>query len=119
MMRPTLVAASGFLGKVNLLSWQAVMVTAVVTQPLRYIAVDRDALRTVLFEDEPLNELLLSTFVARREALQRVEGIGLEIVVRARRKRPCGCSSSLEAPACRSPGVTRTTPTRRCSTQRA
>jgi thioredoxin reductase (NADPH) len=72
--------AQGFLGEVNLLSGQTVFVTAVVTQPLRYIAVDRDALRSVLFEDGPLSELLLSTFIARREALQRVEGIGLEIV---------------------------------------
>src|SRR5919197_6188014 len=72
--------AQGFLGEVNLLSGQTVFLTAVVTQPLRYIAVDRDALRSVLFEDGPLSELLLSTCVARREALQRVEGIGLEIL---------------------------------------
>src|SRR5919197_2340114 len=72
--------AQGFLGEVNLLSGQTVFLTAVVTQPLRYIAVDRDALRSVLFEDGPLSELLLSTFIARREALQRVQGIGLEIV---------------------------------------
>ena len=44
------------------------------TQPLRYIAVDRDALRPLLFEDGPLSDLLLSTFIARREALQRVDG---------------------------------------------
>ena len=53
---------------------------AVVTKPLRYIAVDRDALRALLFDDGPLSDLVLSTFIARREALQRVEGIGLEIV---------------------------------------
>ena len=34
--------ASGFLGEVNLLSGETVLVTAVVTEPLRYIAVDRD-----------------------------------------------------------------------------
>src|SRR6266550_3078788 len=34
--------ASGFLGELNLLSGQAVFVTAVVTEPLRYIAVERD-----------------------------------------------------------------------------
>jgi thioredoxin reductase (NADPH) len=71
---------SSFLGEVNLLSGQTVFVTAVVRQPLRYIAVEREALRGFLFEDGPLSDLLLSTFIARREALQRVEGIGLEII---------------------------------------
>jgi thioredoxin reductase (NADPH) len=72
--------ALGFLGELNLLSGQTVFVTAVVTQRLRYIAVDRDVLRALLFEDGPLSDLLLSTFIARREGLQRVQGIGLEIV---------------------------------------
>ena len=58
----------------NLLSGQTVFLTAVVTQPLRYIAVDRDALRALLFDDGPLSDLVLSTFITRREALQRVEG---------------------------------------------
>jgi len=65
---------SGFLGELNLLSGQTVFVNAVVTQPLRYIAIDREALRSLLFEDGPLSDLLLSTFIARREALQRVQG---------------------------------------------
>src|ERR1700687_432053 len=43
--------ASGFLGEINLLSGQTVFVTAVVTEPLRYVAVDRDTLRTLLWED--------------------------------------------------------------------
>jgi thioredoxin reductase (NADPH) len=72
--------ASSFLGELNLLSGQTVFVTAVVTQPLRYVAVDRDALRALLFDDGPLSDLLLSTFISRREALQSVQGIGLEIV---------------------------------------
>ena len=41
---------------------------------------DRDALRALLFEDGPLSELLLSTFISRREALQQVQGVGIEIV---------------------------------------
>ena len=72
--------ASGFLGEMNLLSGQTVFVTAVVTQPLRYIAVDRERLRPLLYEDGPLSDLLLSTFIARREALQQVQGVGLEII---------------------------------------
>lgn len=71
---------SNFLGELNLLSGQTVFLTAVVTQPLRYIAVDRSDLRGLLFEDGALSDLLLSTFIARREALQRIQGIGLEIV---------------------------------------
>jgi len=71
---------SGFLGELNLLSGQTVFVTAVVTQPLRYIAVSRDVLRSLLYEDGPLSDVVLSAFIARREALQTVQGLGLEIV---------------------------------------
>src|SRR5437667_3308966 len=71
---------SGFLGEMNLLTGQTVFLTAVVTQRLRYIAVDRDVLRSLLFEDGPLSDLLLSTFIARREALQQVQGVGLEVI---------------------------------------
>ena len=72
--------ASGFLGELNLLSGQTVFVTAVVTEPLRYIAVEREALRSLLFEDGALSDLVLAAFIARREALQTVRGLGLEIV---------------------------------------
>src|SRR3954468_8387796 len=71
---------SRFLGELNLLSGQSVFVTAVVTQPLHYIAVDRDVLRELLYDDGSLSDLILSTFIARRETLQTVEGLGLEIV---------------------------------------
>src|SRR2546421_3729837 len=71
---------SGFLGELNLLSGQTVFVTAVATEPLRYIAVPREVLRTLLYEDGPLGDVVLSAFISRREALQRVQGIGVEIV---------------------------------------
>jgi thioredoxin reductase (NADPH) len=71
---------SGFLGELNVLSGQTVLVNALVTEPLRYVAVERSALRSLLNEDGPLSDLLLSTFISRREALQSVQGIGLEIV---------------------------------------
>jgi thioredoxin reductase (NADPH) len=71
--------ASGFLGEMSLLTGQTAYLTAVVTQPMRYIAVDRDVLRPLLFEDAPLGDLLLSSFMARREALQQ-EGVGMELV---------------------------------------
>jgi thioredoxin reductase (NADPH) len=70
---------SGFLGELNLLSGQTVFVTAVTTKAMRYIAVDRDELRRLLFDDSSLSDLLLSTFIARREALQQAS-VGLEII---------------------------------------
>ena len=71
---------SGFLGESNLLTGQTVYLTAVVTEPMRYVAVEREQLRPLLFEDGPLSDLLLSTFIARREALQARDGVGVEIV---------------------------------------
>ena len=71
---------ANFIGEMNLLSGQSAYLTAKVTQPVRYIAVDREALRELLFDDGPLSELLLGTFIARREALQQVAGLGIEIV---------------------------------------
>ena len=72
--------ASGFLGEMNLLSGQTVFLTAVVTQPMRYVAVEREALRKLLRDDAPLSDVLLSAFVQRREMLQQRQGIGVEIV---------------------------------------
>ncbi len=72
--------ASGFLGEMNLLSGQTVFLTAVVSEPMRYIAVDRDVLRRLLFEDGDIADLLLSAFVRRRELLQQRQGVGIEIV---------------------------------------
>ena len=70
---------SGFLGETNLLSGQTVFLTAVVTQRMRYIAVEREAVRALVFEDSGLSDVLLTTFIARRERLQALDGIGLEI----------------------------------------
>jgi thioredoxin reductase (NADPH) len=72
--------ADGFLGEMNLLSGQTVFLAAVVTEPMRYVEVDREKLRQLLFEDSSLADLLLPAFIQRREALQLVEGIGVEIV---------------------------------------
>ncbi len=72
--------ASGFLGEVNLLSGQSVFVTAVVTQRLRYIALPREGLRALLFDDPSLSDLILGALVERRELLQRRQGIGPEII---------------------------------------
>jgi thioredoxin reductase (NADPH) len=77
---------SGFLGELNLLSGQTVFVTAMVTERMRYIEVDREQLRDLLFDDGALADLLLSAFVERRELLQQRDGIG--IVVSGRRDSP-------------------------------
>ena len=47
---------------------------------MRYIAVEREALRQLLFDDGGLSDLLLSAFIQRRELLQRRQGVGVEIV---------------------------------------
>jgi thioredoxin reductase (NADPH) len=72
--------ASGFLGEMNLLSGQTVYLNAVVTEPLRYIAVEREVLRRLLFEDGTLSDHLLGAFINRREALQGVGGVGIEVI---------------------------------------
>jgi thioredoxin reductase (NADPH) len=70
----------GFLGEVGLLSGQTVYVDGVVTKAMRYIAVDRDEVRRLLFEDAALADVLLSTFIRRREILQQTEGVGFELI---------------------------------------
>ena len=65
--------ASSFLGEMQPPHRADVLMTAVVTKPLRYVAVDRDALRALLFEDGPFSDLVLSTFIgaARGAATDR------------------------------------------------
>jgi thioredoxin reductase (NADPH) len=70
----------GFLGEMNLLTGQTVFVDGVVTKPMRYIAVDRNDLRPLLFEDGALADMLLSHFIRRREILQERDGVGFEII---------------------------------------
>jgi thioredoxin reductase (NADPH) len=72
--------AGGFLGEVNLLSGQTVFLTAVATEPMRYIAVEREELRDLLLDDGGLSDAILGAFISRREALQQREGIGFEVI---------------------------------------
>jgi thioredoxin reductase (NADPH) len=74
--------AAGFLGEVNLLSGQSVFVTAIVTRPMRYIALPREKLRALLFDDPSFSDLILGALVERREMLQARSGVGPEIVGR-------------------------------------
>jgi thioredoxin reductase (NADPH) len=72
--------AFGFLGELNLMSGQTVFLRAVATEPMRYLAVERDAFRSLMVEDAMLSDLILPTFIRRREALQQKPGVGVEIV---------------------------------------
>jgi thioredoxin reductase (NADPH) len=47
---------------------------------MRYIGVDRERLRPLLDQDGGLSNLLLSAFMARRELLQGLDGLGIQIV---------------------------------------
>ena len=70
----------GFLAEINLLTGQTVFVDGVVTEPMRYIAVDRENLRPLLFEDAALADVLLNTFIRRREILQQRDDVGFEVI---------------------------------------
>jgi thioredoxin reductase (NADPH) len=72
--------AGGFIAEINLLTGQTVFVDCVVTQPMRYIAVDREDLKSLLSEDGALSDMLLHTFMRRREILQQREGVGFEVI---------------------------------------
>src|SRR5437764_154754 len=79
---------SGFLGEINLLSGQTVFLRAVATKPMRYLAVDRERLKKLLYEDGSLSDLLLNAFVERRELLQQRHGIGPQIIGSTARAAP-------------------------------
>ena len=98
--------ASSFLGELNLLSGQTVFVTALVTQPLRFIAVERERMRALLFEDGPLSDLVLSAFIARREGFSGSRASESRSSVRVHRKRPGGSLTSPETIGSRSLGAT-------------
>jgi thioredoxin reductase (NADPH) len=70
----------GFLAEMNLLTGQTVFLDCLVTEPMRYIAVDREKLRPLLFEDAALADVLLNTFIRRREILQQRDDVGFEVI---------------------------------------
>jgi thioredoxin reductase (NADPH) len=70
----------GFLGELNLMTGQTVYVDGVVTKSMRYIAVEREDVRSLMTEDGALADVLLHTFMRRREILQEYEGVGFEVI---------------------------------------
>ena len=72
--------APGFVGELNLLTGQTLFLRGVALTPMRFIAVEREDLRELLHEDAGLADLLLSTFMRRRENLQKRQGVGLQVI---------------------------------------
>jgi thioredoxin reductase (NADPH) len=70
----------GFLAEINLLTGQTLFVDCIVTEPMRYIAVDREEILKLLSEHGAFADLLLHTFMRRREILQQREGLGFEVI---------------------------------------
>jgi thioredoxin reductase (NADPH) len=71
--------AGRFLGEYNLLTGQAVYLTAVVRQSGRVIAISPARLRHVIAEQADLSELILRTLLLRRGVLIG-EGVGMRVV---------------------------------------
>ncbi len=59
---------------------QSVYIDGVVTETMRYIAVEREDVRSLMTEDGSLADVLLHTFMRRRELLQERDGVGFEII---------------------------------------
>jgi hypothetical protein len=86
-------ACSRWITVLTLLSGQTVFLTAAVTEPMRYIAVDREVLRRLLFEDGSLSDLLLSRV---DQALRDSGGKGRDgRAIRARATGARRCLASL------------------------
>src|SRR4051794_8039891 len=68
--------ASGFLGELNMLSGQTVFVTAVVTHTLRFITVEHDAKRSLLYRDMPLRVIMPFALMDRSLARQSAQRDG-------------------------------------------
>jgi len=73
-------AAGGFLGEMGLLSRQAVYLTGRMTSAGRIRRIDPVSLRRLMAEDAELSEILLTTFMARREELKASAALSLVLV---------------------------------------
>ena len=68
-----------FLGELNLLTGQAVYLTARIREPGEVLAIPPDRLREIVSEEPVLSDLILRAFLERRLILMR-SGVGLKIV---------------------------------------
>src|ERR671912_1743196 len=71
--------AGRFLGELNMLTGQAMYLTAVVSEAGEVLAVPRERLKEVVTEEPNLSDVILKAFLARRAYMIRT-GLGLRII---------------------------------------
>src|SRR5215216_3726371 len=71
--------AGRFLGELNMLTGQAMYLTAVVSKAGEVLAVPRERLKEVVTEEPNLSDVILKAFLARRSYMMRT-GLGLRII---------------------------------------
>jgi thioredoxin reductase (NADPH) len=71
--------AGRFLGELNMLTGQAMYLTAVVREGGEVLAIPRERLKEVVTEEPNLSDIILKAFLARRAYMMRV-GLGLRII---------------------------------------
>src|ERR687890_1277967 len=71
--------AGRFLGELNMLTGQAMYLTAVVSEGGEVLAVPRERLKEVVTEEPNLSDVILKAFLARRAYMIRT-GLGLRII---------------------------------------
>src|SRR5215207_7739057 len=71
--------AGRFLGELNMLTGQAMYLTAVVREAGEVLAVSRERLKEVVTEEPNLSDVILKAFLARRSYMMRT-GLGLRII---------------------------------------
>src|SRR5215203_3149 len=71
--------AGRFLGELNMLTGQAMYVTAVVREAGEVLAIPREKLKEVVTEEPNLSDVILKAFLARRSYMIRT-GLGLRII---------------------------------------
>ena len=71
--------AGRFLGELNMLTGQAMYLTAVVSEAGEVLAVPRERLKEVVTEEPNLSDVILKAFLARRSYMIRT-GLGLRII---------------------------------------
>src|SRR5215211_344659 len=71
--------AGRFLGELNMLTGQAMYLTAVVSEAGEVLSVPRERLKEVVTEEPNLSDVILKAFLARRSYMMRT-GLGLRII---------------------------------------
>ena len=71
--------AGRFLGELNMLTGQAMYLTAVVREGGEVLAIPRERLKEVVTEEPNLSDVILKAFLARRSYMMRT-GLGLRII---------------------------------------